>query len=221
MGNSIDSEAEILKTCYKVFVDRAMDWYGLSIHHVKIDKRKDSIMCVDTNGGGYKTVPVLEVYFREETFKKVVDDRKQITNEVSDNLRDMWWDILHSQENNIERNECFDERMIIHAFSYEQRCFYDFISNCQNEVSDLLKEKLGKRPQKVYPSYRGLNIVYETADYMFLGIEPRAKSLEAAIYKKAQDYVVKKYSEKMDSEFNVKFWHPNMSGYNGYWLWLG
>lgn len=221
MGNIIDSEAEILKTCYKVFVDRAMDWYGLSIHHVKIDKRKDSIMCVDTNGGGYKPVPVLEVYFREETFKKVVNDGKHIANEVSDNLRDMWWDILHSQENNIERNECFDERMIIHAFSYEQKCFNDFISNCQNEVSDLLKEKLGKRPQKVYPSYRGLNIVYETADYMFLGIEPRAKSLEAAIYKKAQDYVVEKYSEKMDSEFNVKFWHPNMSGYNSYWLWLG
>ncbi len=65
------------------------------------------------------------------------------------------------------------------------------------------------------------NIAIRLADYMFLGIGPRAKSLEAAIYKKAQDYVVKKYSEKMDSEFNVKFWHPNMSGYNGYWLWLG
>ena len=80
MGNIINSEAEILKTCYKVFVDRAMDWYGLSIHHVKIDKRKDSIMCVDTNGGGYKPVPVLEVYFREETFKKVVNDGKHIAN---------------------------------------------------------------------------------------------------------------------------------------------
>lgn len=49
-----------------------MNCYGFAIHHVMIKKRKDSIMCVETSGGGYRSVPVLEVYFREETFKEEI-----------------------------------------------------------------------------------------------------------------------------------------------------
>ena len=221
MNNSSNREFNKLKVCYKAFVDRAMDQYGFAIHHVKIEKRKESIMCVETGKGKYKDVPVLEVSFREETFKKVVDERGLITKEVSDNLRDMWRDILHPYKEDIDYDECFDEQMIIHAWSYEQRCFYDFISNRQTEVSDLLKAELGKRPENIYPSDRGFNIVYETVDYTLLGIGFKSKRLEKAIYERAQDYVEKKYREIMDSEFHVKFWHPNMRGYNSYYLWLG
>lgn len=217
-----NSEANILSTCYKVFIDRAIEWYGFAVHHVKLVKRKDSHMGVETGYKKCKDVPVLEVNFREETYKKLVDERDCLTEEVSDNLRDMWWDILHPYEEYIDRDQCFDDRMLIEPYSYEQRCFLDFISNRQNEVSSLLEEKLGKRPNRIYPSNKGFNIVYETVDYMFLGIGRKSKSLEKAIYEKAQDYVMEKYRESMDyPDFFVKFWNPNMRGYNGYWLWLG
>lgn len=152
MNNSSNREFNKLKVCYRAFVDRAMDQYGFAIHHAKIEKRKESIMCVETGKGKYKDVPVLEVSFREETFKKVVDERGLIT----------------------------------------------------KEVSDLLKAELGKRPENIYPSDRGFNIVYETVDYTLLGIGFKSKRLEKAIYERAQDYVEKKYREIMDSEFHVK-----------------
>ena len=58
------------EACYKVFVERAMNWYGFVNHHVMIKKRKDSIMCVETRGGGYRSVPVLKYIFAKKHLKR-------------------------------------------------------------------------------------------------------------------------------------------------------
>ena len=94
-------------------------------------------------------------------------------------------------------------------------------TNRQNEISALLNRVLGVRPKKLYPALEGINIVYSTPDYMTLGIEVRAEGLKKEIYALAEKYFAEKYQEIIINTSYVRFLHPEMPGYNGYYLWLG
>lgn len=220
MEDNIHGTSEILNACCEAFVERARGWYGFNIHHVEVTKRADSSMSVDAKGG-HRTVPVLGIYFREETFSRVVDDRKQIKDSIADDLRDIWNDLTLPYRDDFDRDEYSDGRMYVHAWCYEQKCFYEFISNSVEQISDLLKNAAGFVPYKIYPSHDGINIVYETADYLNAGIDAKENDLRNEIYKLAQAYVAERFRESMEPSFYVKFWHPKMRGYNGYGLWLG
>ena len=74
---------------------------------------------------------------------------------------------------------------------------------------------------KSVPTLEGINIVYSTPDYMALGIEARAEGLKKEIYALAEKYCAEKYQEKIINTSYVRFLHPEMPGYNGYYLWLG
>jgi hypothetical protein len=66
-----------------------------------------------------------------------------------------------------------------------------------------------------------MSIVYETNDFTSLGIESKAAALGKEISDMAVAYVKEKYYETMEPLFYVRFCHPGMKDYNGYYLWLG
>lgn len=221
MENGIHSAAKNLHACYKAFIERAGEWYGFKIHHAAIESRKKSNACVETKDGGYKDVPYLRVFFRRETFTQVTDDRRQIKDDIEADLRDIWTDLLLPYKDASDWAEYSDRRMIVGAYCYEDECFYEFISQSESKLSDYLKDRTGFRPQSIYRSKEAINIVYETSDYLLAGIGIKSKTLKQEIYHLAQDYVAEKFHESMEPGFEIKFWNPNMRGYNGYWLWLG
>lgn len=217
---NVRNESDALKACSTVFVQRASEEFGLDVHHVDADSRKKSCMCVETQNGRSKQVPVLGVYFRDASFQKVVDDRGRLTPELSEQLRKLWQEITIPYGVYLNRKDYCDSRMYVNAFNFEQRCFYDYVSNRQSEISDLLYRRLGVRPERIYPSPECVSIVYSTADFMSLRLEARAESLQEEIFALADRYMTEKYHEKIKKATYIRFLHPGMPGYNAYGLWL-
>ncbi len=217
---NVKSESDALRACYETFIKRSQEEYGLMIHHVEATPRKMSCMCVESKQGGNKLVPVLDIYFRDVSFQKVVDERGQLTDEISEKLRKLWQETTIPYGMFLNRKDYCDSRMYINAFHFEQRCFYDYATNRKNEIIDLLNARTGAKPEKLYPSPEGINIVYPTSDYMALGIEAKAEELRNEIIALARDYIYDKYQDKVTITSYVRFLHPQMPGYNGYWLWL-
>ena len=87
---NVRNESDALSACYDAFIQRTQEECGLMIHHVESTSRKMSCMCVESRQGGYKTVPTLSIYFRDESFRKAVDERRQLTDELSEKLRKLW-----------------------------------------------------------------------------------------------------------------------------------
>ena len=216
-----NKEADALRDCCGSFIKRVQEECGLMIHHVEVTPRQTSCMCVPSRQGGHKTVPVLDIYFRDESYQRVVDDRGRLTDDVNDKLRKLWQETTIPYGRDINRKDYCDARMYITAFHFEKRCFFDFTVNRQDEISALLKNLLGVRPERLYPSVEGISIVYSASDYAALGIEARAESLKKEIITLADRYIADKYWEKIINRSYIRFLHPEMPGYNGYWLWLG
>lgn len=217
---NVRNESDALSACYDAFIQRTQEECGLMIHHVESTSRKMSCMCVESRQGGYKTVPTLSIYFRDESFRKAVDERRQLTDELSEKLRKLWQETTIPYGIYLNRKDYCDSRMYIHAFNFEQRCFYDFTQNRKNEICAMLKSKLGSQPSNLYPDIDGISIVYSTSDYVALEIETKVESLKKEIITLAEKYIFDKYNEDIIITSYIRFLHPEMSGYNGYHLWL-
>ena len=217
----VRTESEALRACSESFVKRVQEECGLSVHHVEAASRKKSSMSVETTNGRCKQVPVLSVYFRDESYRKAADDRGNLTEEMSGQLRKIWQETTIPYGTYLNRQDYCDSRMYIHAVDFEQRCFYDYITNRQNEITALLKARLGVSPEKLYPAHEGLSIVFSRSDYEARGIGAKAESLKEEIIALADEYISVKYHEQVANASYIRFFHPEMPGYNGYGLWLG
>lgn len=221
MEQSIRNESDALRACSEIFVKRSQEEYGLKIHHAEATSRKNSCMCVETQNGRDKPVPVLDVYFRDESYRKVADDRGRLTAEMSEMLRKLWQETTIPFGMYLNRKDYCDSRMYITAIDFEQRCFYDYVTNRQNEIIALLNAKLGVRPSKLYPSHEGISIVFSASDYAAARVESKAERLREEIIALAGRYITEKYQEKPVITSYIRFLHSEMPGYNGYYLWLG
>ncbi|MCR5733474.1 MAG: hypothetical protein K6G22_02605 [Lachnospiraceae bacterium] len=216
-----DQTSDALIACCGDFTKRSQEEYGLMIHHVEATSRKMSCMGVESSQGGNKSVPTLDVYFRDGSYQNVVDDRGQITGEMSDRLRKLWQETTIPYGMCLNRKDYCDPRMYITAINFDQRCFYDFAVNSQTEISALLKSLLGVQPQRLYTAFEGISIVYSASDYTVLRIEDKAESLRKEMIVMADKYIADKYKEMIVHTSYIRFLHPEMPGYNAYWLWLG
>ena len=219
--DNINNETEALRACSEEFIADIQREYGLDIHHVEVTLRKNSCIRAETANGDSKVVPALNIYFLDESFSKVIDDRKQLKTDMTDKIRKMWQEATIPYKQYLNKKECCDPHMYIHASDFEQKCFYDFVSGRQKEIVELLNSRLGGRPERVYPALEGVNIVYTKADYEALEIETKAESLREEIYAMADRYMCEKYQQKINNVSYIRFMHPEMPGYNGYGLWLG
>ncbi len=219
--DNINNETEALRACSEEFIADIQREYGLDIHHVEVTLRKNSCIRAETANGDSKVVPALNIYFLDESFSKVIDDRKQLKTDMTDKIRKMWQEATIPYKQYLNKKECCDPHMYIHASDFEQKCFYDFVSGRQKEIVELLNSRLGGRPERVYPALEGVNIVYTKADYEALEIETKAESLREEIYAMAERYMCEKYQQKINNVSYIRFMHPEMPGYNGYGLWLG
>ncbi len=219
--DNINNETEALRACSEEFIADIQREYGLDIHHVEVTLRKNSCIRAETANGDSKVVPALNIYFLDESFSKVIDDRKQLKTDMTDKIRKMWQEATIPYRQYLNKKECCDPHMYIHASDFEQKCFYDFVSGRQKEIVELLNSRLGGRPERVYPALEGVNIVYTKADYEALEIETKAESLREEIYAMADRYMCEKYQQKINNVSYIRFMHPEMPGYNGYGLWLG
>ena len=219
--DNINNETEALRACSEEFIADIQREYGLDIHHVEVTLRKNSCIRAETANGDSKVVPALNIYFLDESFSKVIDDRKQLKTDMTDKIRKMWQEATIPYRQYLNKKECCDPHMYIHASDFEQKCFYDFVSGRQKEIVELLNSRLGGRPERVYPALEGVIIVYTKADYEALEIETKAESLREQIYAMADRYMCEKYQQKINNVSYIRFMHPEMPGYNGYGLWLG
>ena len=219
--DNINNETEALRACSEEFIADIQREYGLDIHHVEVTLRKNSCIRAETANRDSKVVPALNIYFLDESFSKVIDDRKQLKTDMTDKIRKMWQEATIPYKQYLNKKECCDPHMYIHASDFEQKCFYDFVSGRQKEIVELLNSRLGGRPERVYPALEGVNIVYTKADYEALEIETKAESLREEIYAMADRYMCEKYQQKINNVSYIRFMHPEMPGYNGYGLWLG
>lgn len=219
--DNINNETEALRACSEEFIADIQREYGLDIHHVEVTLRKNSCIRAETANGDSKVVPALNIYFLDESFSKVIDDRKQLKTDMTDKIRKMWQEATIPYRQYLNKKECCDPHMYIHASDFEQKCFYDFVSGRQKEIVELLNSRLGGRPERVYPALEGVIIVYTKADYEALEIETKAESLREEIYAMADRYMCEKYQQKINNVSYIRFMHPEMPGYNGYGLWLG
>ncbi len=219
--DGIKNESDALRDCSDKFVSDARSEYDLDIHHIEVTSRKNSCISVDTDNGKGRLVPVLDIYFMDDSFQKLVDERKRLKTDVSDKLRKLWQETTILFREYLNKQEYCDPQMYIHASDFEQKCFYDFITNKQTEITELLKNRLGVLPERLYTALEGINIVYTTADYTALELETRADGLREEICALADRYIVEKYRQSIMNVSYVRFLHPEMPGYNGYGLWLG
>ena len=217
----VRSESDALKACSGIFVKRVQEECGLLVHHVEAASRKKSCMSVETRNGRIKQVPVLSVYFMDESYRKAADDRGSLSDGLSEQLRKIWQETTIPYGLYLNRKDYCDSGMFIRAVYFEQRCFYDYITNRQSEITALLKSRLGVSPEKLYPAHEGLSIVFSKSDYIEHGIEAEAESLKQEIAAQADRYITGKYHEKIGNASYIRFLHPEMPGYNGYGLWLG
>ena len=217
----IRNEADALRACYEEFIEAAQSECGLAIHHVEATSRRNSCISVETGNGGSSRVPVLDICFRDESFQKVTDDRRQMTEEAGGTLRKLWQKVTVPYGMYFARKDYCDSRMYLHASDFEQKCFYDFISDRKDEIAVLLENRLGVRPAKLYTAPEGISIVYTAPDYEALDLASEADRLREEIYALADKYITTKYQQRITMVSYVRFLHPEMPGYSGYGLWLG
>ncbi len=135
----IRNEADALRACYEEFIEAAQSECGLAIHHVEATSRRNSCISVETGNGGSSRVPVLDICFRDESFQKVTDDRRQMTEEAGGTLRKLWQKVTVPYGMYFARKDYCDSRMYLHASDFEQKCFYDFIRPVE-KTPDLIAE---------------------------------------------------------------------------------
>ena len=190
----IRNEADALRACYEEFIEAAQSECGLAIHHVEATSRRNSCISVETGNGGSSRVPVLDICFRDESFQKVTDDRRQMTEEAGGTLRKLW------------------QKVTVPYGMYFAR---------KDEIAVLLENRLGVRPAKLYTAPEGISIVYTAPDYEALDLASEADRLREEIYALADKYITTKYQQRITMVSYVRFLHPEMPGYSGYGLWLG
>lgn len=146
--DNINNETEALRACSEEFIADIQREYGLDIHHVEVTLRKNSCIRAETANGDSKVVPALNIYFLDESFSKVIDDRKQLKTDMTDKIRKMWQEATIPYRQYLNKKECCDPHMYIHASDFEQKCFYDFVSGRQKEIVELLNSRLGAGPKE-------------------------------------------------------------------------
>lgn len=208
---------DALKACSDKFIFRAHDEYDLNIHHVEVTDRDKSAMGVETSSGKTKIVPVLGVFFKDETYQRIADKRGKIPDDISDSLRKLWQEITIPYGQDINRKKYCDSKMLVFGRSYEGACFYDLFSKRKGEIVTRIKELTGVTPRNFYPAHEGVSVVFETNDYDKLDIE----RLQKEVYALACDYTKEEFHETMEPRYYVRIYHPGMKDYNSYGLWLG
>ena len=89
----------------------------------------------------------------------------------------------------------------------------------KEDVNRYLIQRLKTGPKKIYAeSSPGINIIYESDDYNRLNIDSLKDELKAHIIEMAKESIERSCGQGIECNLNVKFWHPLMKGYNGYWL---
>lgn len=198
--------------------DYLAEKYGIRVHHIDLKSRKDSHFGVP-DGTSYRNVPFLSLCVYESSYEKICKNRAMglADDEIAQQVRSL---IKNSDMEQSKKEECYDKEMYIGVLSWDEFCYRDFVYNHKAQIQECIYEILSVNPSNIYASsLPGINIVYTTEDYRKYSIATYEEKIRERIIKLADDFVQKKYCEKLDNgRFSVKVWNPDMQGYSAYGL---
>ena len=189
---------------------------NIDVVEATVLKRTDSYFAADKG----KRVPYLKLLAKGKSYERLIGHPERM-GLIDDSSREKVLEIYRASldRNDSEYSEYYDSKMYIGVSRYEEMCYSDYAYNHKNEVEHFLKTLLGKTPKSVYASSApGLNIVYDTKVYHSLKLEDRKNEIQGKIRDMADAFVEGKYGLGIKIDFEVKLWHPQMQGYNGYGL---
>ncbi len=120
---------------------------------------------------------------------------------------------------NVNLEEYYDPDMYVGVERFETRCFANFAYSQKEMVRNYLVRALGVQPKEVLASsLPGINVVYETVDYLRLGLDKKKETLSEKIQEMALQYVREIVPMVTECNLKITFYHPMMKEYNGYGL---
>ena len=215
-GLLYNNRSSLLMDFSNVFITSMKDKLNIDVADATVLKRTDSYFAAD-NG---KRVPCLKIMTKGNSYERLIGHPERM-GLIDDSLREKVLEIYRESldENDLEYSDYYDSMMYIEVSRYEKICYSDYAYNHKDEVEHYLKILIGKTPKSIYASsVPGLNIVYETEDYLSLKLEDRKDEIQGKIRNMADAFVEGKYGPGIKMDFKVTFWHPQMPGYNGYGL---
>ena len=199
------------------FISKLKEKLDLNIADIEVMNLKESCFIAPKSD---KKVPYLKLFAVSDSYERIIGEPERmglVNKKVRSDILSLWSDCVmdcHEEENGF-----FDDQMYIGVNRYETVCYARFAYDHKNEVNSYLVKRLNKAPRDIYASSApGINIVYETNDYNDLGIENIKDELISNIIKMAKDSVRASIGCDVECSLSVKFWHPKMEGYHGYYL---
>ncbi|MBO4449935.1 MAG: hypothetical protein J5777_05075 [Clostridiales bacterium] len=194
------------------------DKLGIEAVSVTIMKRSDSVY---TAFGKNKRVPYLYIKAKVPDYERIIcENRPQglVNEEYFQKISAVWFDYVSAKYEDYK--EYYDPQMYIGTHCFDDECYERFAREQKDLVERFLIRTLGKAPEKLYASgLPGFNIVYGTIDFwrLKLGNDEVQSKIRDGIIELAKENVEKKYGP-LTCNLDVRFYHPKMKGYNGYWL---
>ena len=189
---------------------------GIKLHHIKIMRRSNSMYAVKTKDS-HRRVPYFDMYVYASSYDSVIGEYRNMglaSKEIAGKIIDF---IGKLDATGFDREECYDPEMYVGVHCWDWFCYCDYVYGNKPEIEKLIFEILPVEARVYSASLPGVNIVYETEDYVNYKIEEYEERIKAAIIKAADEFVLDKYSESLSNEgFYVGIWHPKKNGYNGY-----
>jgi len=189
---------------------------NISVALVVVTLRSDSSYAVE----GGKRVPYLRLHTLNDTYKRIIGMPERMglcSEEQRMGILECWKSVCIKYNVNLE--EYYDPDMYVGVECFETRCFANFAYSQKEMVENYLVRALGVQPKEVLASsLPGINIVYETVDYLRLGLDKKKETLSEKIQEMALQYVREIVPMVTECKLKITFYHPMMKEYNGYGL---
>ena len=214
IGEDMSTISDSLK---QSFINSLKTDLDLNIADIQVMSVKESCFVAEKSD---KPVPYLELFALSDSYDRIIGEPERmglIDTHARSGILSIWSDLL---DDSLEEKEMFfDEDMYIGAGRYETLCYKSFAYDKKEDVNRYLIQRLKTGPKKIYAeSSPGINIIYESDDYNRLNIDLLKDELKAHIIEMAKESIERSCGQGIECNLTVKFWHPLMKGYNGYWL---
>lgn len=187
---------------------------NISVALVVVTLRSDSSFIVSPR----RRVPYLRLHTLKDSYKKIIGMPERMglcSEEQRTGILECWKSVCIKYNVNLE--EYYDPDMYVGVECFETRCFANFAYSQKEMVRNYLVRALGVQPKEVLASsLPGINIVYETVDYLRLGLDKKKDTLSEKIQEMALQYVREIVPMVTECKLKITFYHPMMKEYNGY-----
>ena len=207
----------ISDTLKQSFISSLREELDLNIADIQVMSVKESCFIAENSD---KKVPYLKLLAVSDSYDRIIGKPERmglIDTGARSRILSLWSDSLNSSPK--EKELFCNEMMYIGVGRYETFCYRSFAYDKKEDVNRYLISRLKKGPKNIYAnSLPGINIVYETDDYISLGIDKIKDELESHIIEMAEESIERSCGQRIECNLTVRFLHPLMEGYNGYGL---